>query len=193
MRKLLTSIALVAISVLAFGKASNKQLQLIKTDGISAIFDASKTASIEFVYAEDCVASYQGVTKMPYAQYVSVNGEWEEEHTYGENGFVEDWNKRNKKGMQLVAAGTQADYRFVITIHEIKEMATLNMWWEIVKGEIQMIDSTGKVVVEFNITEYYESMSELISFKAVKLRERIKETMKGLSQSAFLLAKKANK
>lgn len=176
------------VAVVAFGKADSKQLQLTKADGVANIFDKEKTASVKFVYADDCVASYQGASEIPYKEYVRINGEWEEEHTYGEAGFTEDWNKRNKKGMKIVDG--DADFQIVVTIHGIKEMATMRTWWEITKGEVQILDKDKKPVVEFKINEYYEIAS---GFGAMRLRNRIKETFEGLSESILNFAKKANK
>ncbi len=186
-RTLLTAI-MALVAIVAFGKADEKQLQLTKADGVANIFDGSKTASVKFIYADDCVCSYQGVQKMPYAEYVKVNGEWEEEHTYGETGFTEEWNKRNKKGMKIVEG--DADFQIVVTIHEIKEMAAMQAWWELVKADVKILDASKASVVEYKVNEYYEVAG---GFAAMKLRNRIKETFEGLAESMIVFAKKANK
>ena len=186
-RTLLTAIMAI-VAIVAFGKASDKQMQLTKADGVANVFDASKTANVKFIYADDCVASYQGVSKMPYKEYVRMNGEWEEEHTYGESGFTEEWNKRNKKGMKMVEG--DADFLIVVTIHEIKEMAAMQAWWEIVKADVKIVDSSNASAVEYNINEYYEVAG---GFAAMRLRNRIKATFEGLAESMILFAKKANK
>ena len=125
---------------------------------------------------------------MPLKDYISANAEWEEERLYGESGFTEDWNKRNKKGLKIVE--DKADIQIVVTIHGIKEMAAYRIWWEIAKGDVKFIDASGATIVSFDINEYYESCG---GFKAMKLRNRIKETMEGLSESILYFAKKANK
>ena len=186
-RTLLTAIMAI-VAIVAFGKADEKQLQLTKADGVANIFDSSNKANVKFIYADDCVASYQGVSKMPYKEYVKINGEWEEEHTYGESGFVEEWNKRNKKGMKIVE--DDANFQIVVTIHEIKEMAAMQAWWGIVKADVKILDSSKASVVEYKVNEYYEVAG---GFAAMKLRNRIKETFEGLAESMILFAKKANK
>ncbi|MCR4995267.1 MAG: hypothetical protein K6A32_07855 [Bacteroidales bacterium] len=188
MKRTLFTAILAIVAMVAFAKADEKQLQLTKTDGIANFFDKSQTATVKFVYASDCVASYMGANKIPYAEYAQRNGEWEEEHTYGESGFTEDWNKRNKKGMKIVEEG--GNFQIIVTIHEIKEMAAMQSWWEIVKGDIKVLNAEGQSVVEYKINEYYEVAG---GFAAMKLRNRIKETFEGLSESMLNFAKKANK
>ncbi len=186
-RTLLTAILAVA-AVVAFAKADDEQMQITKADGIASIFEKGKTANVKFVYADDCTASYQGISAMPYKEYVRVNGEWEEEHTYGEEGFTEEWNDRNKKGMKIVDG--EADFTIIVTIHGIKEMTAYNSWWEITKGDVMINDKEGQTVVAYNLSEYYEVAG---GFGQLRLRSRIRATFEGLAESMIAFAKKANK
>ena len=151
------------------------------------IFDKTKKANLVYKFADNCTASYQGATKIPLKQYIELNAEWNEEWAEASQGFREDWNDRNKKGMTIVDG--EADYTIQITIGNFKEMAAWNVWWEICDGKVEIIDNaTKEVVVAYNIHEYYEGMS---GFKAMRLRNRIAGTLEGLSESCLYFAKKA--
>lgn len=184
------TLVVALMATVCFAKADNKQMQLVKADGVAAIFDNNKTAKLEYVFTDDCTATYQVGTTIPLKQYISVNGEWDEEWAEAGEGFSDDWNKRNKKGM-LITAGDKTDYTIRVTIGAFKEVVVMVYWWEITTGKVEIIDNaTNEVVVAYNIHEYYESCS---GFKALKLRNRIKETLSGLSESCLNFAKKANK
>lgn len=187
MKKIIAFAFAISVSIATFAKASDKQLQLTTPNTASVIFDATKTASFEIKFSETCTASYQGISGMDMAKYAKINGEWEEEWAYGSSAFTEDWNKRNKKGMQIVKSNN-ADYHIVVTIDSFKEMAAFNVWWEITQGTVEILDNSGKQVVQYNIHEYYECAK---GFKAMKLRNRIYETIAGLSESCIYMAKNA--
>lgn len=187
MKRFLSIVAVALIAIACYGKADEKQLQLIKKDGIAVIFDKTKKANLVYKFADTCTASYQGATKIPLKQYIELNAEWNEEWAEASQGFREDWNDRNKKGMTIVDG--EADYTIQITIGNFKEMAAWNVWWEICDGKVEIIDNaTKEVVVAYNIHEYYEGMS---GFKAMRLRNRIAGTLEGLSESCLYFAKKA--
>lgn len=186
MKRMTLALVMIASCIMSFGKADEKQLQLVEKSGIAQIFDKSKKAVVVYEFSEDCTASYQGTTNVPFKQYKELNKEWDEEWEEASQGFAEDWNKRNKKGMLIVNG--EADYTIKIVIKGVKEMAAWNVWWEIVDGTLEIINNAdNKVEVSYKIHEYYEGMS---GFKAMKLRNRIKETLAGLSESCLYFAKK---
>lgn len=187
MKRFFIAVVALACATLSFGKASDKQLSLVEKGGIASIFDPSVKANIVYEFAETCTASYQGATVVPFKTYVELNKEWDEEWAEASQGFSEDWNKRNKKGMTIVDG--DADYTIKVTIGSFKEMAAMTIWWEIVEGKVEIIENASKnVAVSYKITEYYEGCT---GFKAMKLRNRIKETLAGLSESCLVFAKKA--
>ena len=186
MKKIFAFIAIAMFAVASYGKASEKQLQLTNAEGVAVIFDATKKANVEIVFAENCTASYQGTQFIPFATYVELNKEWDEEWAEASKGFAQDWNSRNKKGMRITTG--DADYKIIIKINSFKEMAAFNVWWEIVDGSVEIVENlSNRTIVAYNINEYYEGVS---GFKALKLRNRIKETLAGLSESCLYFAKK---
>lgn len=190
MKKIFLTLVVALMATVCFAKADDKQLQLVEKGGVAAIFDSSKKANIEFVFSENCTASYQGATNIPFKSYVDLNKEWNEEWAESSAGFREDWNSRNKKGMLIVDG--EADYTIRVTINAFKEMASFGgVWWEITDGSVEIISKAdNQLAVSFKIHEYYEICT---GFKAMKLRNRIEETIEGLSESCLKFAKKANK
>lgn len=188
MKRFFSFIAVALIAIACFGKASDKQLQLIKKDGIAVIFDKTKKANLVYKFTEDCTAAFQNMSIVTFKQYTEMNSEWDEEWKEASEGFRKDWNKRNKKGMMVV--DEEADYTIQITIGGIKEFSSvMAVHWEICKGTVEIIDNATKnVVVAYNINEYHEGVG---GFRALALRNRIYATLEGLSESCHILAKKA--
>lgn len=187
MKKFFLALAVLACTTFAFGKADEKQLSLVEKGGIEAIFNSGVKANLVYEFDKNCTASYQGTSAIPLKQYIELNKEWDEEWAEASEGFTEDWNKRNKKGMTI--AKGDAEYTIKVTIDGFKEMAGFGVWWEITSGKVEIIENASKkAVVSYKIHEYYESCS---GFKAMKLRNRIKETLAGLSESCLVFAKKA--
>ena len=50
MKRFFSFIAVALIAIACFGKASDKQLQLIKKDGIAVIFDKTKKANLVYKF-----------------------------------------------------------------------------------------------------------------------------------------------
>lgn len=133
----------------------------VKSGDVKVLKDASATFSVEFDFTNTKVEG------KPYKEYLaSRNEKWNRDCPndiqLGINTFIENWNKKNKKGMQATS-NVNAPYKLVIKPSYISFGSTALAWtigfgaggmkmsgtMELYKGSakvltIDVVDQTGK-------------------------------------------------
>ena len=154
-------ILMVMMTVMVALAAQAKDDKVEVTSGNAQVMqEAGKTATLEIDYTKTTVEGE------PIKQNLKKRGDdfvrdWPKVAETGKNQFVEQFNKRNKKGLQIVGSG-KADYKMKLIVKKLDFGSTGasvvfgglgSAGGAEISGTLVVTDKSGKKVVEYDVHE----------------------------------------